>query len=180
MIIGITGTLGAGKGSIVAYLKERGFVHYSGSAMLRKILEERGDEVNRDAYSRLAGEIRGEDPQGLAKLLWQQYESEDPEHAVIEALHDLGEADFVKEKGGQIIAVDADIDTRYHRVVARGSEKDKVTFDHFREQIQREEEGGGHHNIRAVINMADYVIMNNGTIEELHQEVERVLQEIEG
>jgi dephospho-CoA kinase len=29
MIIGITGTLGAGKGKIVEFLKEKGFEHYS-------------------------------------------------------------------------------------------------------------------------------------------------------
>ena len=39
-----------------------------------------------------------------------------------------------------------------------------------------EEEGGGKHNIRAVIDMSDNIIHNNGTIEELHEKVEEWLQ----
>ena len=42
IIIGITGTLGAGKGTIVDYLvKERGFVHYSVRAFITEEIEKR-------------------------------------------------------------------------------------------------------------------------------------------
>ena len=46
--IGITGTLGAGKGTIVDYLvKNRGFVHYSVRAFITEEIKKRGMEVNR-------------------------------------------------------------------------------------------------------------------------------------
>ena len=38
MIIGITGTLGAGKGTVVDFLKEKGFRHFSVRDYLIKIL----------------------------------------------------------------------------------------------------------------------------------------------
>ena len=42
MIIGITGTLGAGKGTIASYLvKEKGFKHFSVREFLNKELQKR-------------------------------------------------------------------------------------------------------------------------------------------
>ena len=180
MIIGIAGTLGAGKGTVVEYLKEKGFTHYSGSGKLREILEERGVEINRDAYSKLADEIRGADPIGLSKLIWEKYEAEKPEHAIFEALHDVGEAVFIKEKGGVVLGVDAPMELRYERISGRGSEKDNVTFEEFKAMAVHEEEGGGSHNIRATMDQADYTIMNAATVEELRQQVDGVLTKIAG
>lgn len=176
MIIGITGTLGAGKGTVVEYLKQKGFAHFSASGKLREILEDRGVPVNREAYSKLADEIRTADPQGLVKLLWTDLESSSEQGAVIEALHDVGEMEFVRSRGGIILGVDADIKTRYERIAHRGSEKDDVTFEEFKQIATHEEEGGGKHNIRAVLDQADYVIQNTNTPEELWAEVDIFLE----
>lgn len=178
MLIGIAGTLGAGKGTVVEYLLKLGFKHYSGSGKLREILESRNIEPNRDEYSKLADEIRGEDPRGLTKLLWSDYENDAPEKAIIEALHDVEEAKFIKEQGGIVIGVDADMEVRYSRIHTRGSEKDNVSFEEFKRLARHEEEGGGTHNIRAVLELADYTIENNGTLEELHAQVDAILKKI--
>ena len=46
IIIGITGTLGAGKGTIVDYLcKKRGFLHYSVREFLVEEIKNRGSEA---------------------------------------------------------------------------------------------------------------------------------------
>jgi len=63
--------------------------------------------------------------------------------------------------------VDADLEVRYSRIHTRGTSKDNVTLEAFKAIAIHEEEGGGKHNIRAVLDMADYTIMNNGTVEEL-------------
>lgn len=176
MLIGIVGALGAGKGTVVDDLKARGYRHYSGSGYLKEVLIERGVEVNRDAYSQLASEIRSQDPQGLSKILFERYERDGGGDAVMEALHDVGEVEFVKAKGGIVLGIDAELTTRYNRAVARGSEKDNISFEHFKVQIEREENGGGKHNIRAAMKLADYTIMNDGTMEELHKAVDEFIQ----
>jgi dephospho-CoA kinase len=178
MMIGITGTIGAGKGTVVAFFKERGFTHYSGSGWLRKELERRGLTANRDTYSALAGEIRAVNPAGLAVILYEQMLKDNCEKAIIESLHDVEEAKFLKAKGAVILGVDADIPVRYERVLARGSEKDNVTYEHFLEQIAREEAGSSHHNINAVLQTADFVINNNGTKEALHSAIEAIFNQI--
>jgi dephospho-CoA kinase len=171
MIIGIVGALGAGKGTVVEYLKAHGYRHYSGSGYLKEVLMARGVPVNRDAYSQLAGEIRTKDPQGLVKVLYERYRADGGGAAVIEALHDIGEVEFIKSVGGVVLAIDAPLQLRYDRAIARGSEKDNISFEHFKQQIEREENGGGHHNIRAAMKLADYTLMNDSTLEELHQHV---------
>lgn len=181
MIIGIAGTLGSGKGTVVQYLKQRGFAHYSGSGMLREILESRGEAVDRDAYSRAAQELRTKDPEGLAKLLYARLQSDNPENAIIEALHTIGEVNFVRSIGGKILGIDADTRIRYERITKRGSEKDSISYEKFLEQSKREDESTSDpsaHNISGALRNADVVITNNGTLEELHAQIDEVLKKI--
>lgn len=180
MIIGIAGTLGAGKGTVVDYLvAKKDFKHYSSSGLLVEILHERGEFVDRDAMGRIAREIRATDPNGVPKLTYERVKKDNPKNAIIEALHTVGEAEFVRSVGGIILGVDADLNVRYARISKRGSEKDNVSFEKFVEQSKREDEGGSPgHNIREVINAADYVLQNNGTLEELHKQIDDVLEKI--
>lgn len=178
MLIGIAGTLGAGKGTVVAYLKEKGFVHYSASGALREILRNEGKEETRENMTVLADTLRSENPASPQHIIFEKYKNENPANAILEAIHSVGEVTFLKERGAIILGVDADLETRYTRISARGTSKDNVTFEEFKTIATHEEEGGGQHNIRAVLKMADYMIENNGTLEELHTQVEAVLAKI--
>jgi dephospho-CoA kinase len=76
----------------------------------------------------------------------------------------------------------ADIKLRYDRTQNRGDgDKDRVTFEQFIESSNREDEGKGttSANIRAVIASADAIVTNDGTLEELHKQVDDVLPKIE-
>ena len=181
MIIGITGTIGAGKGTVVEYLKSKGFAHYSSSGLLTEILKERGEMIDRDGMARTAREIRAKDPNGVPKLTYERLKKDNPKSAILEALHTVGEAEFIRSVGGVILGVDADINIRYRRISKRGSEKDNVTFEKFVEQAKREDDGTEEsgHNIRGVLKIADAVVTNNGTQEELFVQVEKALQKFD-
>jgi dephospho-CoA kinase len=183
MIVGIAGTIGAGKGTVVEYLVEKkGFVHYSSSGLLKEMLKEKGEFIDRDAMAKLAREIRSKDPCGVPKLTYERFKKEHPENAILEALHTIGEADFIRSVGGIIIGVDADIDIRYARIQKRGSEKDNVSYEKFKEQAKREDDGtsdASGHNIRGVIDTADYLVVNNGSLAELHGQLEKILETID-
>lgn len=182
MIIGIVGTLGSGKGTVVGYLVEKkGFTHYSSSGLLKKMLEARGEFVDRDALAKLAREIRSKDAAGVPKLTYEQVQKDHPENAILEALHTIGEVEFVRSIGGIIFGVDADKDVRFTRISKRGSIKDNVSYEKFLEQTKREEDSASDeagHNIRGAIEIADYVITNNGSLEELHTQIDEVLKRI--
>lgn len=181
MIIGIAGTLAAGKGEVVAYLKSKGFKHYSSSAILKEILTQRGLPLTRDYMSPLADELMEKYPGGILSLSFERATQDQATDFVLEALHRKSEADFVRSLGGKIIGVDADVEKRFQRTVARGDgAKDQVTHDQFLTHVEHEDEGKGAtgSHIREVLNTADAVIMNNGTLEDLHAEVDKALARI--
>ena len=61
IIIGITGTLGAGKGTMVDYLvQKRGFAHFSVRTYLQREMKKRNMPDNRDSMTTLANELRAQ------------------------------------------------------------------------------------------------------------------------
>ena len=177
MILGITGTNGAGKGTVVEFFKAHGFAHFSNSGLIIEEIERRGLPVNRDNTRLVANDLRKKF--GPAYLVEENYAraSAAGGDAVIEALRVVGEALFLKEHGVPIIAVDADRKLRYERVVGRAGALDQVSFEHFCTQEDREMNGTEpwDMNIAEVVRMADYTITNNGTKEELLVQAEAAL-----
>jgi dephospho-CoA kinase len=179
MIIGIAGTLGSGKGTVVEYLKSKGFGHYSSSDVLRQILTERGMEHSRLNMSNLANELMASHAGGVLNFSHNFAKEAGQSDYVLEALHRVSEGEYIKSVGGIILGVDADVRVRYDRAHARKEGlKDDVTFEQFLADSAREDEGktGSGPNIKAVIAMADYTIMNDGTMEELRLAVDEFIQ----
>lgn len=181
MIIGIAGTIGAGKGTVVAYLKGKGFAHYSSSSLLKEVLDERGLPATRLNLSTLADELSATHHGGVLRLSHTRAQQDGVIDYVLEAIHRESEAAYIRSIGGIILGVDADITTRYNRTTKRGEgKKDDVTFEEFLENAKREDDGKGATgaNIRAVLRDADVVVMNDGSPEELYAQVEAALEEI--
>lgn len=182
MIIGIAGTLGAGKGTVVEYLKGQGFAHYSVSGELKRMLDSQGKKADRKNASQVADELAKQYEGGILEVIYNQAEAADMQDIILESIHREAEAEYLRGVGAVIIAVDADKKTRYERAVKRQEgEKDNVTYEEFLEDVAREEEGkgAGAANIREVIKNADFVIENNGTLEELHEQVDGILRALE-
>lgn len=181
MIIGIAGTIGAGKGTVVEYLKSRGFAHYSSSGILKEVLAERGLPATRLNMSTLADELIQQHAGGVLHLSYLRAKDEGIENYILEAIHRVNEAAYIRSIGGIILGVDADIHTRYERSVRRGEgEKDNVTLEEFLENAKREDDGKGATgaNIREVLKDADAVITNDGTLEDLHTQIEAALAKV--
>lgn len=182
MIIGIAGTIGAGKGTVVEYLKSKGFISYSSSKLLGELVEKDGNPRTRNFLSPMATRLQKEYPGGVVEKNYREkYLLEKTERTIFEAIHRQSEANFLRTVGGVIIGVDADLETRYNRTKLRNEgEKDQKSLEDFKEQSRIEDEGGGDvsrdNNIREVINNADIVLTNNGTQEELFAQIEKALQ----
>ena len=181
IILGITGTLGAGKGTVVEYLTRHGFAHFSVRALLEEEMARRGIPVSRDTMTPFANELRaqhGGDYLFRTLLARAQRAGND---AVIESVRTVDEAHALKAlPQAVLLAVDADRKLRYARIRARGSALDDVSFEDFVRQEEREMESDNtaEQNLGAVMAMADFVLTNNGTKEALFQNVAKVLAEI--
>ncbi len=182
-IIGITGTLGAGKGTIVDYLVTRqGFKHFSVRAYLLERIRELGMPENRDSMFALGNELRAlHGPSFVVDELYERAKASGG-NAVIESVRTTGEVNSLRQKGGfTLLAVDADPKIRYGRIISRNTETDRVSYPTFLENEERESVSTdpGVQNLKACIGMADFVLQNNGTLEDLYGQLEKVLAKMD-
>jgi dephospho-CoA kinase len=181
IVIGITGTLGAGKGTAVEYLETKGFAHYSARAFITREIERRGLPVNRDSMTIVADNLRATHSPGYIIESLYAEAARMGHDAVIESIHNVGEVVALRGKGDFILfAIDADPEIRYSRISLRGSVTDKVTFEKFLSDEAREMHETDPHkqNIGRCMELADYQILNNGTKEALHAHIDDVLNTI--
>lgn len=178
-IIGITGTLGAGKGTIVDYLVERyGYEHYSVRKFLIDEARRRNMAVNRDTFVTVANDLRNShSPSFIVDELYRQAEQAG-KNAIIESIRTPGEVLSLKKNGHfTLFAIDADPEIRYQRIVGRNSETDHISYETFLENEQREMSSSNpnHQNIGKCMEMADYVFQNNGDFNDLYTQLDPVL-----
>ena len=178
--IGITGTLGAGKGTIVDYLvQNKGFVHYSVRAFLIEEIKRRGMEVNRDSMTLVGNDLRAQHtPSWIVEQLYEKAAASGC-NCIIESIRTPGEVSALRGKPNfYLFAVDADPKVRYERAVLRGSETDHIDYETFIANEQREMDNAdpNKQNLKYCIEHADFRFDNGGTIEQLNAHVEEVLQ----
>ena len=179
MTIGITGTIGAGKGTIVDYLaSQKDFLHFSVRDFLIEEIERRGLPVNRDSMVIVANDLRAtHSPSYITDQLYERA-IKSGKNGIIESIRAVGEIDSLRKHSDFILfAVDADVHKRYERIVKRGSATDHIDFDTFVENEKREmtTTDPTKQNLSECIKKADYVFINDKDIIDLEQEVEGVI-----
>ncbi|MBI3036901.1 AAA family ATPase [Candidatus Woesearchaeota archaeon] len=182
MILGLTGTYAAGKGTVAEYLIGRGFQFYSLSDELRLLLREKGFMPTRDNLTKAGNTLRAKHGSGfLAELVIKRLRgSPSVTNSVVDSIRNAGEIAALRElKDFFLIAVDAPVDIRYERAKKRGTERDPKSFSEFLVQEKREMAGKNtEQQLAACIKSADFAISNDSDYKKLYKEIEKTLEQI--
>lgn len=180
MIIGLTGTFGAGKDEAARYFEGLGFEHFSTADILREEATKRGLAIDRDSLRELKNILKDEKGDDyLAKEAVLRIKSD---KAIISAIRSIGEVDYLKSlKDFYLIFVDAPIETRYERIKDRKrAGEEELTLEKFKEKEDLEMSGQSSQRLDYSKENADYTVINNATKENLYTQLDEVLTKIHG
>lgn len=182
-ILAIVGMSGSGKSVAVDYLTEKGYPKVYFGGMIYKEMEKRGIERTEDGESekKFREEIR--EKEGKDWVVKQAIaETKDligagQKRIILDGVYSWTEYKTLKHefpKALTFIAIVVDKKLRYDRVADRpGRAFDAAAIrERDRSEIENLEKGGP-------IAAADYYILNNGTVPELHERLNQILKEIE-
>ena len=181
-IIGITGTLASGKTSVRDFFLSRFPSSYfiSLSEIIKEELLKEGKELKRENFIEKGNELR---KKYGAQILVEVASLTFPttrDLIIIDGIRNPGEVKYLKEKFGKdfiLIAVDAPKEIRFKRLLERGKEGDPKTFEEF-EKMDEADNGKGQpeygQRVGECLKLADYLIINDGTIEELNKKLEEI------
>lgn len=173
MIIGITGQAGAGKDVGAAYIAGKlGIPHVSGGDVIRGMLSSIGLEPTKTATVNFGLYLRTNyGPDAVANRALQKAEGKS---FVYSGFRAIAEAQFAKNNG-VLIYVDAPENLRHDRIIERSREGDLLDKDALKLNDQKEQKPAQtkeDEDIEAVKAMADYIILNDGTLEEYYRKLD--------
>ena len=181
VVLGITGTIGAGKGTVVSILeRDYGFKHYSARKYLTAELQVLGKEPTRDNMVELANKLRADNhPAIIIERLLQEARKAGG-CAVIESVRTPGEVEMLKKYGCNLLAIDASQSYRYNRVRDRGSSTDSVTLEQFQADEAREmtSTDPNKQNLSKCMELADVGYKNDGTVEQLEKHIQKYMADL--
>jgi dCMP deaminase len=179
MILGLAGRNGAGKGEVVRFLEARSFSAYSLSDVIREDLRARGLEETRERMIEAGNAIRARHgPGGLAVRLLERIAPD--RNAVVDSIRHPAEVDVLRQRSAsfRLIWVDAPEDVRFARVRERGRGGDPASLEELRRLEARElgSDDPSAQQLLAVRELADFTVTNDGSLDQLHERVQEVLE----
>jgi dCMP deaminase len=179
MILGISGPNGAGKGEVVAYLAERSFYPLSLSDVIRDELRTCGLEETRERMIETGRALRAAGGPGvLAERLAAALLPD--RNYVIDSIRHPAEVEVLRKATAtfRLLWVEAGLETRFARIRSRGRSGDPTTPSEL-EAFEARELGSpdlAAQQLLSVRGLADFVLHNDGTLAELHDATQRVLE----
>lgn len=178
MIIGITGSYGAGKDTAAEILQKMNFFHVSFSDTLREELKKEGKKISRDALIHVGNELRlkhGSEILARRALL----NVKDGENYVFTSIRNPEEVKSLqKRKDFLLVNVVAPDKVRLRRLVARNREEDPKTLEEMKAKEKLENTSNPYaQQLHKVAQMAQVVLVNDSTTEKLQHKVEHIIKD---
>jgi dephospho-CoA kinase len=181
-IIGIVGLHGSGKTEVARTLAEFDVPIVRMGDVVWEEVERRGQKISESAVAAVADELREREGLGaIAKRCVPLIESrgKGKRAVVVDGIRGMAEVDEFRRYFGDsfhLLAIWANEQIRYSRVSSRGRADDVMSLESFREKDRRELGWG----LGEALTLADFIIVNEGTLEELHKRAVGLFEKIVG
>ncbi|MCS7364547.1 MAG: AAA family ATPase [archaeon GB-1867-035] len=176
-LIGIVGMPGAGKSIIADTAKKYGIPVIVMGDVIREEAILRRIPPTPENLGKIMKELRLKEGAGVvARRCFPKIDKCKEKVIMIDGIRSLAEVEEFKEKYGEIIiiAVHASPKTRFKRLKKRGRSDDPKNWEEFTKRDLRELEVG----IGKVIAIADYMLVNEDTIEKLIEKATKILERL--
>lgn len=179
IIIGFVGEIASGKGTACDYLIENHKAgYYRFSTIIRDILDRLHLPQSRRNMQRLSTNLRQIFEEDLfAKVIANDVKQDNAEIICVDGIRRPADIIYLKKLDNfHLIHIYTDEKLRYQRIIERAENSDdkNKTFEEFLKDQQGETEL----TIPEVVAQADIQIKNNGDKEDLHKELEKLVQEL--
>ncbi len=177
-IICITGMPGSGKGVVAHVARNKGLPVFVMGDVVREEATRRGLPHKPEILNMIAKELREKEGlDAIAKRLVAKIKETSEDVVAVDGVRSLHEVNVFKKYGEVvIIAVHASPKTRFKRILSRRRPGDPKTWEEF---VERDftELGFG---IGNVIALADYMIVNEGDVNNTINTANKILDEVLG
>jgi dCMP deaminase len=179
MILGIAGLYASGKGEAIHFLVARSFAAFSLSDVIREELARRGESEGRERMIEFGNALRAEGgPGALAQRLLPKLQRD--RNTVIDSIRHPGEVEVLRgaSKDFRLVWIDAAEPARLERIRSRARAGDPTTLAELR-RLEGRELGSADpaaQQLLAVRALADDVVVNDGSLAELHEQLQRLLR----
>src|SRR4030042_4911787 len=178
IILGLAGEIASGKGTVAKYIIEK----YQGSShrvstMLRDVARRRHLEESRENLQKISTIFRQSFYDDILSMVIAKDVEKNDNHEIIaiDGVRRLADISYLKKINGfKLVYIKTDIKKRFNRITRRSENTDdaRKTFEEFKKDHEREAEL----QIRDLKNQADYVIDNNGSFENLYDQIDKIIK----
>lgn len=180
MIIGLTGRISAGKGVVVEYFEERGFLHLTFSDAIIDEMKVRGILIERARIQDTGNELRNKYGAGIwAKRLLEKML--DKKGYIVDGIRNPGEIyELRKRRDFYLISIDAPQKQRFERLIKRAKPSDPKIWEDFLVIDKRDfaEDDPNGQQVGKCMEMADYNLMNDSSVEGFKKKIEEIYGDI--
>lgn len=185
MHIGLTGYLACGKGELANILKEKGFTYISLSDVVRKAATDQGLEHTRENLQNIGNQLRAKFGSAhFSREVRKEIEANSDNKYVIDGIRNPMEAKELKALPDfYLVGISAKPETIVERVLSRGREGDKLTEEDVLAKLDIEkgkDQPKDGQQVAKCLEMVNFLIVNEGTLEEVAEKIEHFLGIVDG
>ncbi|MCJ7793321.1 flagellar hook-basal body complex protein FliE [Candidatus Bathyarchaeota archaeon] len=178
IVVGLAGMPGSGKSLVVETAQELGYAIVGMGDVIREETAKRGLELTPQNVGKVMLQLREAGGNSIiAQKCIPKIEEQTSTKVLVDGLRSMYEADAFKAHFAKftLVAVHASPETRFNRLFNRRRSDDPDRWEVFRDRDMRELNVG----VGNVIAMAEQIIVNDNSMEQVKAKVVKTLQRIE-